>query len=403
MWKKSVTGCFTVVARGEGGALPLPLKLRISNFKSIDDVELELAPLTVLIGPPASGKSNILDALALLGYLGRQLLLDDEYGGDPDRIEPVNMLARFASDQDMFRLQDLSKTVRIGVEFGASDTVEVELYYRQGTLKMKLNGVENPPYTHLLTEDSTFVEWVRKSLSSVKRFDVRVYGYERYGLSVRSCVNDVTCGFYRRLKGEYSRSTPVSVLSELAWNVTGIVKKVPRVVPEVNDVVRMYLGEKVELKVLRNGTIAVFDWDYEVDAAYLSDGILRSLYYLLALASSTNYAKLRGLENRLIVGLEEPESHVFPFMMGLLAEYILEAVKADVVVVVSTHNPLFASLLGDKVEKARFYYVFRGRDGSTSLSELDFQALAKEFKTIEDVMLMPVSEIVDKYVKELKR
>ncbi|HIP85180.1 MAG TPA: ATP-binding protein [Pyrodictium sp.] len=290
----------------------MSFKLRISNFKSIYDVELELAPLTVLIGPPASGKSNILDALALLGYLGRHLLLDDEYRGDPNMIEPVNILARFANAQDMFRLQDLSKTVRIGIEFSASDTVEVELYYRQGTPKMKLNGVENSPRTHLLARDPTFVEWIRKSLPSIKRFDVRVYGYERYGLSVRSYVDSVTCGFYRRLKGEYSRSTPVNVLSELAWNVTGIVKKVPWVVPEVNDVVRTHLGEKVELKVLRNGTIAVFDWDCEVDAAYLSDGILRSLYYLLALASSTNYAKLRGLENRLIIGLEEPESHVFP-------------------------------------------------------------------------------------------
>jgi len=160
-----------------------------------------LAPLTVLIGPPASGKSNILDALALLGYLGRHLLLDDEYRGDPNMIEPVNILARFANAQDMFRLQDLSKTIRIGVEFSASDTVEVELYYRQGTPKMKLNGIENTPRTHLLARDPTFVEWIRKSLPSIKRFDVRVYGYKRYGLSVRSYVDSVTCGFLSKVEG----------------------------------------------------------------------------------------------------------------------------------------------------------------------------------------------------------
>ena len=68
-------------------------------------------------------------------------------------------------------------------------------------------------------------------------------------------------------------------------------------------------------------------------------------------------------------------------------------------VVVSTHNPLFASMLGDKVENARFYYVFRDTHGSTNLSELDLQALAKEFKTIEDVMMMPISEVINKYVK----
>ena len=377
----------------------MPLKLRISNFKSIDDVELELAPLTVLIGPPASGKSNILDALALLGYLGRHLLLDDEYMGQLNMIEPVSMLVRFSNDQDMFRLQDLSRTIRIAIGFSTSNIIEVELRYEQGKLRMKLNGVDTPPHIHPLTKTSQTAEWIKKSLSSAKNFDIRIYGYERYGLSVRACVNDVTCSFYQRLKGTYSKLTPVNVLSELAWNVTSVVKKIPRIIPEVNEVIRTHLGEKVELKVLRNGTIVVFDWDYEVDVTYLSDGILRSLYYLLALASSINYAKLRGLENRLIVGLEEPESHVFPFMMGLLAEYISEVTRKNVVVVVSTHNPLFASMLGDKVENARFYYVFRDMHGSTNLSELDLQALAKEFKTIEDVMMMPISEVINKYVK----
>ena len=41
-------------------------KIRIKNFLSLRDVELPLKPLTVLVGPNASGKSNILNALNLL-------------------------------------------------------------------------------------------------------------------------------------------------------------------------------------------------------------------------------------------------------------------------------------------------------------------------------------------------
>ena len=41
-------------------------KVRIRNFLSLRDVELPLKPLTVLVGPNASGKSNILAALGLL-------------------------------------------------------------------------------------------------------------------------------------------------------------------------------------------------------------------------------------------------------------------------------------------------------------------------------------------------
>ena len=41
-------------------------KVHIKNFLSLREVELPLKPLTVLVGPNASGKSNILNALSLL-------------------------------------------------------------------------------------------------------------------------------------------------------------------------------------------------------------------------------------------------------------------------------------------------------------------------------------------------
>ena len=44
-------------------------KVHIKNFLSLRDVELSLKPLTVLVGPNASGKSNILNALSLLSWM----------------------------------------------------------------------------------------------------------------------------------------------------------------------------------------------------------------------------------------------------------------------------------------------------------------------------------------------
>lgn len=41
-------------------------KIKISNFRSIESAEVELAPLTVLYGPTASGKSSLLYALIVL-------------------------------------------------------------------------------------------------------------------------------------------------------------------------------------------------------------------------------------------------------------------------------------------------------------------------------------------------
>ncbi len=41
-------------------------RLRITNFKALRDIEIELTPIHVLIGPNDSGKTSILDALAAL-------------------------------------------------------------------------------------------------------------------------------------------------------------------------------------------------------------------------------------------------------------------------------------------------------------------------------------------------
>ena len=40
-------------------------KVRVNNYKSIVDVALDLGRVTVLIGANGSGKSNILEAIAL--------------------------------------------------------------------------------------------------------------------------------------------------------------------------------------------------------------------------------------------------------------------------------------------------------------------------------------------------
>ncbi len=49
----------------------------ISNFKSFIKAEMHLAPLTFLIGPNASGKSNLIEAIRILAWLAKGGRLDD--------------------------------------------------------------------------------------------------------------------------------------------------------------------------------------------------------------------------------------------------------------------------------------------------------------------------------------
>ena len=48
--------------------------VRARNFKSIREFDLELSPLTVLVGPNASGKSNVLDVLRFISHALRRSL-----------------------------------------------------------------------------------------------------------------------------------------------------------------------------------------------------------------------------------------------------------------------------------------------------------------------------------------
>src|SRR3977135_808420 len=53
-------------------------KVRVENYKSIPDLTLDLGRVTVLIGANGSGKSNILEAIALASAAA-QNKLDNEF------------------------------------------------------------------------------------------------------------------------------------------------------------------------------------------------------------------------------------------------------------------------------------------------------------------------------------
>jgi predicted ATPase len=53
--------------------------LKVSGFKSLQDVDVELAPLVVVLGPNAVGKSNFLEAVLLLSRLATERTLSDAF------------------------------------------------------------------------------------------------------------------------------------------------------------------------------------------------------------------------------------------------------------------------------------------------------------------------------------
>ena len=375
------------------------LKVKITNFKSVDAAELDLAPLTLLLGPPASGKSNILDAIALIGYFNRLMVLDKEYDNNASNLEPLTLITRFNVHEQLFRHHDLMK--RIGIEV-TNDVEQLKLgiYFEGGKLNVSLNDVNIP--WDLRALPSNPMQEVRNALNQATKsrlVEARLYGYDRYGLASSTCTSPTICGFHMHLRNMSIRAVPKHIMSEFGWNAPLLIKSASDVIIHLNNTIVENLGEKVEVKVLRSGITTIFDYDVEVETLTVSDSVFRVLYYLMALRTAANYIKFHGLERRFILLLEEPEAHLFPFFLNLLVRYIVEAMKAAYIVI-TTHNPMLVSLLWDQVKDVKTYYTFRDSVGSTKIVEINVEKLAEEMVTIEEILFMPPREVLKRYAIE---
>ena len=106
-------------------------KIRVKNFLSLRDVEIPLKPLTVLVGPNASGKSNVIKALRFLRKMRTHKKLpsvktfrESLWAGEADRIA--------------FELQATLQKSRVDYEL----TVEAEAGALAATETLTVNDVQ---------------------------------------------------------------------------------------------------------------------------------------------------------------------------------------------------------------------------------------------------------------------
>jgi predicted ATPase len=336
--------------------------LHIQGYRSIRDLTLDLAPLNVVVGPNACGKSNLYRALALLaaaaeGRLARTFA--DEGGmasalwaGERKR-GPARLSIEVTSDDfayelscglpslgdSAFRLDPEVKRERLWLVNGAQRTVLLE---RDGTAVFARDAAgERVTYPFVASSSESVFAELREPHRFPALFALRGE-LERWR-------------FYHHLRtdaGSALRSPQVGVrTAALAQNGSDLAAAL-QTIRETGDadamrdaVTSAFPGAELVIRVPsetddRRGfavALQMPEFHRPFEARELSDG---TLHYLCLVA-----VLLSPRPPPLLV-LNEPEQSVHPDLLDPLARMIVRAVR-DVQIVVVTHSPSLA----DSIEK----------------------------------------------------
>ena len=334
-------------------------RIRAKNYRSIRELDLELGPLTVLVGPNASGKSNVLDVLRFIRdavSYGLDFAVSQRHGirslrhqHRPGRGRPRDLEVGFSATVQESSLEysfiltsDSNGSHRVKREYGwyKPDTESAKVVF-----DIKPKPVPDFELGDLDTEDLSFFRYRRFPLDGTSKES------DSPRLSVSGSIYRMNrelsrLGFHHVFPNtirEPQRQTTPDRLDEHGENLASILRELHRsklnarlrnlrralkqVTPGITDVRSTPAGGYLVLKFKHsNITEGGEMW---LDAAQESDGTLRMLALLTAI-----YQRRRPS----FLGIEEPESAVHPGVLAVLADVLQEA-SLRTQMLITTHSP----------------------------------------------------------------
>lgn len=341
-------------------------RLRVSNFRSLgQDVDLELGPLTVLVGQNGSGKSNVVDALRFLSdamYPGLEAAVTKRHG--------IAAVRRWSSGRPFNLTISVDASLEEDVQATYSFTLKGDT-----TAEYSVKS-ENAQISHPLRALPTVYKiedgnWIKRPPDLRPRVDSLnlalplLAADERFRALADELRNIAVYSIFPDVLREPQKYDPTKPMNEHGGNWVSILKDP---VPWKDDLVAALgklTGDIEDLKVRSTGGYLLATFKHSAngktkkkwfDAAQESDGTLRVAGILTALLQDPSLP---------LIAIEEPELTVHPGALELLCDYIRQASKSSQVVV-TTHSPeLLDQLTADEVR------VVERRDGVTSVAPLD--------------------------------
>ena len=309
-------------------------KFRIKNFLSLPDVELPLKPLTVLVGPNASGKSNVLRALKLLNEMivveelpTVEAIRDSLWAGEASRISfqfqakveesPTEYGLDFKAEADhpfvteLLLVDDVEIiSIRNGEGTVQDEDSKNKTNYKSNKLALKSAGdYGNKPITSALTE------FIR--------------GWEFYDFQPEF-IRDPLTSFFTVTKEP--RESPR--LDSYGFRLSALLSYWHKNTPELFHGVSKSLEASTNLKIEQrpidgDKQLCLLEgYEKPIPLRKASDGTFRLVAY---------YTLLNLPELPPFIAIEEPERNLHPGALTDIAN-VLEQLAESTQVIITTHS-----------------------------------------------------------------
>lgn len=361
--------------------------LKIENYRALHNLELKnITPLTVFLGPNGSGKSTIFDVFAFLSECFTESLRKawDRRG----RFRELRTRDSEGCIIIELKYKETSKSPLITYHLAIDEEnnrpfiAEEWLQWRRGQYGKPFRFLDfKKGEGQVISGESPDEEGERSTeqLASSELLAVNTLGQFAKHPRVSALRRFITGWYLSYLTADHTRNLPEAGAQE-RLSATG--DNLPNVIQYLKEQHPQRLGEilqtlsdriprleKVEASIMQDGRLLLqikdAPFSNPILAKFASDGTLKLLAYLTVLYDPSPPQ---------LVGIEEPENHLHPRLLPLIAEEC-RAASANTQLMVTTHSPFFV----DSLRPEELWVLYRDEKGFTQAKRTADMQGVKQF------------------------
>jgi AAA15 family ATPase/GTPase len=315
--------------------------LHISNYKSIDQLDVNCRRINILIGEPNSGKSNILEALDL-SYLSWMMGMNEDNKKTGKELIDLKRFFRVNKVADMFHLGNLSAPISIShpnFSYGSKIEYQHDKNFFEFYTAGQFTNFDNDfsPIAPFQFYSSPIVPYRYKS-------DIQFHDEENY-------IQRLMPPFGNNLAKVIYHNSDIQQLASDFGKEHGFDLNIDKSNNNISLQLRISQG-------------LVYSLPYEA----IADTFRRILFYTAAVKYASGS----------VITLDEPDTHAFPPYVSFLADEIIKQTKTQFFI--ATHNPYLLNTFIENTpsqELGVFIISFDKRNRCTLAKELNSKDLSE--------------------------